>query len=237
MFCKSLLAGESVTLKYNLTGSGNYFPYYTGDSDLPGIFPEIVQQILNTANIQGEHVVLPAKRTVKSLITGKIDFDIISTAWLSKQERDNSLFVYSDPLFQMSEYLVSLPKHTQKWQNLAAINGKNVGTVMGYYYYDDNEFSRVDFPSEKELLQALQRKRVEVIIISELSALYWSKELGVQVALGAGHSNGFLRIRILRRYRHLLPKINRAIKQLHQDDSITNIEQKYLGIINKIPTL
>ncbi|MDN3379029.1 MULTISPECIES: transporter substrate-binding domain-containing protein [unclassified Pseudoalteromonas] len=237
MFCKSLLAGESVTLKYNLTGSGNYFPYYTGDSDLPGIFPEIVQQILNTANIQGEHVVLPAKRTVKSLITGKIDFDIISTAWLSKQERDNPLFVYSEPLFQMSEYLVSLPKHAKKWQSLAAINGNNVGTVMGYYYYDDDEFSRMDFPSEKELILALQRQRLEVVIISELSALFWSRELGVQVALGAAHSDGFLRIRILHKYHHLLPQINQAIKQLHQEGTISSIEQKYIDIINKIPTL
>lgn len=236
MFCKPLFADEPTILKYNLTGSGNFFPYYTGVPELPGIFPEIVEHILDTANIQGEHIVLPAKRTVKSLTTSKIDFDIISTAWLSKQERNSPLFVYSTPLFQMSEYLAFLPEHSIKWQALAAIKEKDVGTVMGYYYHNDNEFNRVDFPSEKELIQALHRQRVEVIIISELSALYWSKKLDVNVELGARHSNGFLRIRILSKYRHLLPQINQAIKQLHQEELIRKIEQKYIGKINKIPT-
>ncbi len=236
-FCKPLFADDAVTLKYNLTGSGNFYPYYTGDSDLPGIFPEIVEQILATANIQGQHVVLPARRTVKSLTTSQIDFDIISTAWLSKNERNNPLFVYSAPLFKMSEYLVSLPEHTDKWQTLAAIKGKNVGTVRGYYYHNDDEFNRVDFPSEKELIQALTRQRIEVVIISELSALYWSNELAVKVKLGALHSDGFLRIRILQKYRHLLPQINQAIKQLHQTGGLNKIEQKYRDEISKIPTL
>jgi len=55
-----------------------------------------------------QHIELPAKRTVKYLHQGDIDFDVLSPEWLSQAEKQNPQFIYSDTLFVIEEYLVSL---------------------------------------------------------------------------------------------------------------------------------
>ncbi|MFP5303752.1 transporter substrate-binding domain-containing protein, partial [Cobetia sp. SIMBA_158] len=82
-------------------------------------------------------------------------------------ERNNTKYVFSDPLITVTEMLVTLPENTKKWQHVSNIEGKNVGTVLGYYYHNADTFKRVDFPSEKELIEALVRKRVDVAIIGD----------------------------------------------------------------------
>lgn len=65
-------------LKYSLSGSGSFYPYFTHSEDAPGILPEMVEAILVKANIKGENLLLPAKRTNFYLEKQQIDFDIIS---------------------------------------------------------------------------------------------------------------------------------------------------------------
>ena len=132
-----------------------------------------------------KHVELPAKRTVKYLHLGHIDFDVISLEWLSQAEKQNPQFIYSDTLFTVDEYLVSLKNNVTNWQQLEAIKNQPVGTVLGYYYYDDNHFKRVDFSSEKQLIQALKLQRVEVVIIDKLPALYWAQAFNADISFGA----------------------------------------------------
>ena len=97
----------------NVTGSGNYYPYYIDNKSNPGIL-QIIKQVMLLADIQVQHVEL--KRTVKYLHQGHIDFDVISPEWLSQTEKQNPQFSYSNTLFAVEEYLVSL-KSVAQWQN------------------------------------------------------------------------------------------------------------------------
>lgn len=230
----STLATEKQnTLKYNISSSGSHYPYYTNNPDHPGVLPEIIEKVLVDANISAYHEPLPTKRITKYLNEGIIDFDVISLNWLPQSERNNTMYVFSDPLITVTEMLVTLPENSSKWKNISNLTGKNVGTVLGYYYHSDDSFNRVDFPSEKELMEALVRKRVDVAIISKLPALYWSQQLNLSMGFGAQYSHGFLRIRLLSKHKHLLPVINKTIKNLHGNGYITNAAKKYM---QDIPT-
>ena len=224
-------AKQLPVLKYNVTGSGNFYPYYINNRRNPGILPEVIAQILARANIKAKHIELPAKRTVKYLHLGNIDFDVISRAWLSEQEQKSDLFSYSENLFAIEEYLVSLEENIQNWQQLSHLNKQPVGTVLGYYYYDDTRFKRVDFHSEKELIKALKMNRIEVIIIDKLSAKYWANQLDASIAFGARHSNGYLQIRLRSEHQAMLPVINDAIRSLKKDGTIDAIISKYTKTI------
>ncbi|KTF11116.1 substrate-binding periplasmic protein [Pseudoalteromonas sp. H103] len=219
---------NSTPLKYNISASGSHYPYYTNDPKKPGVLPEIIEKVLDDANITASHINLPTKRITKYLQDEIIDFDVISLEWLPKNERNDSRYVFSEPLIYATEMIVTLPKNAHNWQSTNSLRGKNIGTVLGYYYYDDNTFERVDFPSEKELMTALSRNRVEAALVGKLTALYWAKQLGMRIAFGAQHSHGFLSIRLLSKHKNLLPKINQAIKNLHSQGYIKNIEDKYL---------
>ncbi|OHU96145.1 substrate-binding periplasmic protein [Pseudoalteromonas byunsanensis] len=228
-FLSSLNANTNTQLTYSVSGSGNYYPYYTHDPQHPGILPEVVTAILNTANIEGTNLLLPAKRTVLYLETGKIDFDLISPSWLNKQQRDDPRFIFSDAILSVDEYIVS----TKKLASVPQLKGAEIGTVRGYYYHDDDHYERVDFNSEKELLQALARGRVELAIIGDLPAIYWAKELDIPIYLNSLHSQGEMHMRLQAKHEKLLPIINQAIETLHQQAFFKNITQRY---VQSIPT-
>lgn len=219
---------STTVLKYSVSGSGNHYPYYTNETEKPGILAEIVSEVLLQAKIQGISIEQPAKRTVHYLHSGLIDFDTISPDWLNGDEKQDERFVFSAPLIRVNEYVVTLPNFTSPERLLEA---KPVGTIRGYYYHDDAHFERVDFASEKELVQALQMARVDRIIIGELPALYWANQLGVKIELKELHTSGFVHIRLLAKHRALLPKLNAAIATLKAQGRFAEIENQYLSFV------
>ncbi|TMN45426.1 transporter substrate-binding domain-containing protein [Pseudoalteromonas sp. S2755] len=212
-------------LKYSLSGSGSFYPYFTHSEDAPGILPEVVEAILVKAKIRGENLLLPAKRTNFYLEKQQIDFDIISPGWLNEQQKQDDRFIYSDSILPIKEYIVT----RQSQPPVLTLSGIEVGTVRGYYYHDDQIFERVDFASEKDLLQALTLRRIEHIIIGDLPALYWSEQLGITFSFNRLHSEGMLQLRLLAKHKGLLKRINQAIAQLKHSGEIEKIAQQYIS--------
>ncbi|MCO7189462.1 MULTISPECIES: transporter substrate-binding domain-containing protein [unclassified Pseudoalteromonas] len=212
------------TLKYSISGSGTFYPYFTNDPHHPGILPDLVARILAQASVQGENIVLPAKRTNRYLASGKIDFDLISPAWLNSSQRTDPRFVFSEAILPIREYVITRTPVGP----LTSLSGQMVGTVRGYYYHDDDVFTRVDFESERALLQALNKGRVELAIVGDLPAKYWSEQDKVNLHFNQLHSQGLLHIRLRAEHAHLLPRLNRAILTLQRSGQIARIETYYL---------
>ncbi|WP_125716747.1 substrate-binding periplasmic protein [Pseudoalteromonas rubra] len=216
---------HTVTLKYSISGSGTFYPYFTNDPQHPGILPDLVAKILAQSALQGENIVLPAKRTNRYLASGKIDFDLISPAWLKAAQRSDPRFVFSQAILGIREYVVT----RTPTEPLRALSGLTVGTVRGYYYHDDDDFTRVDFESERALLQALNKGRVDRVIIGDLPARYWSEQDNVTLHFNQLHSHGTLHIRLRAEHTHLLPELNRAIETLRGSGQIAQVEAYYLA--------
>ncbi|PIW59437.1 transporter substrate-binding domain-containing protein [Shewanella sp. CG12_big_fil_rev_8_21_14_0_65_47_15] len=217
----------AVPLKYNITGSYSWYPYFIGDQpQAPGMITELIPMILSLANIEGEILSLPPKRTNNALETGLLDFDVVSPSWFEKQAFGPQ-FVQSAPIMQITEYVVTLPENVKQYDSIDQIKGKAIGTVRGYLYHNDKEFIRVDFTSEQELIKALNKHRIDAIIVGNYPALYWSSKLGVPVGLAAIHSNGELVLRLRKEHAELLPAINQAITTLKANGKIDEIIKKY----------
>ena len=215
-------AGQAV-LHYDPSGSSQWFPYYIVNDDNPGVLGELIPAILQQANIKGVQTIFPPKRTIEALNNGDIDFDIISPSWFPNKDV-GAQFVLSKSLFVVKEHYVHLGS-TQF--NSADVKKESIGTVRGYYYHNDGKFSRRDFISEKKLIIALHKGRINYAIIGDLPALYWSKTLGVKIALGPIHSSGLLHIRLRKDKIALLPMINKAIDALMVSGEIQQKIYKY----------
>lgn len=228
-FCllfSSQLIAETV-LKYNVNGSSSWVPYYVPNQpEHPGILGELVPQILIQAKIDSEKHNYPPKRTNQALDSGLLDFDFVSPSWFPNKDMGDK-FVTSDPIIEIQENIITLKENANTWANIASIKGQVIGTVRGYLYHDDNVFTRFDFTSERELIKALHKKRINAAISGDLPALYWSKQLNLPITLATVHSDGVLVMRLRKEHKGLLPRINAAIATLKANGTIKTITDKY----------
>lgn len=230
-FCCSLLADSvPASLKYDLSASNGLIPYYNNNPDLPGIYPEFIQLVLQEANIKGVEIALPSKRTQVALARGELDFDIISPSWFPNHQIPKG-YVLSTAILSVTEHLIFLPEKASLWSTIDAIKHHPVGTVRGYFYHNDYLFERVDLTSEKELIIALEKQRIEVAISGDLPTLYWSKQLNIPIELGPVHSKGFTHIRLRDEHADLLPALNQAIIKLQQQGVLDVIVQRYMQMV------
>lgn len=219
-------ASATTELKYNPAGSGSWVPYYFEQGPDAGLVVDLVNAIFAHTNIKLTTVESPAMRTLQALHAGKIDFEIASPSWFDSAQ-DDQQFVFSDPFLAITERLVYVGEELSLWQQLSEVYGRQVGTVRGYYYHDAALFERVDFPSERELVVALSKGRINVAIIGDAPAAYWAKQLGVTIHFGAIHSAGQLAIRIRKDKAKLLPAINSGIAQVLASEQYQQTLQRY----------
>jgi polar amino acid transport system substrate-binding protein len=218
---------QKTVLRYNISASNSWYPYYIAKApERPGILGELIPQILSLAEIASEVHHFPPKRTNQALDSGLLDFDVVSPSWFETGEVGDN-FMLSAPIMTIVEYIVVLEKNKSLWSISENIKGRSIGTVMGYAYHDDDNYTRVDFKSERELIMALHKERVEAIISGELTALFWAKELNLPISLAIEHSSGDLVIRLRKEHNSLLPSINSAIQTLKQSGEIQRVIDKY----------
>ena len=122
---------------------------FINDKNNPGILPEVTEEILKAANIKGVKLSFPPLRTILALKHSEIDFDLINLNWLTSKDREGD-FVYSEHIIRIKEYIVTLKDAplNDSLLNEAISLRENIGTVRGYYYHDDDKFTRIDFSSE-----------------------------------------------------------------------------------------
>lgn len=214
-------------LRYSVDSQSAWVPYSnSSDKTYPGIFRELSELILVHAGIKPIPVDVPTKRAIKLLQAGQIDFDWVNPGWFPDGDVGKDLIV-SDPIFTMTEWVVTLPEHKDKFSELADIHDQVIGTIRGFYYFDDAEFVRMDFSSEEALVKGLIINRFEAAILEEMTAVYWASKLDVELSFAVVHTSGNMVWRIHQKNAHLLPKINAAIAKLRSKGKIESIFKRY----------
>ncbi len=227
IICFFSMNSAATILKYNVNGSSSWVPYYIPEQvENSGILGELVPQILSMAEIKVEKHNFPPKRTNQALEKGLLDFDFVSPSWFPKGDM-GELFIQSEPILNIQENIITLKQNKSQWADITMIEGEPIGTVRGYLYHDDDAFTRVDFGSEKQLIKALHKQRVQAAISGDLPALYWAKKLSMPIALASVHSRGVLVMRLRKEHSEMMPQINRAIAQLKTDGTIQALVDKY----------
>lgn len=224
---------SSRALHFDLGENAGWVPYKTGKTiDQDGILAELVVLIEEYSDITFEAVNWPMKREKFALIKGIVDFDFICTAWFPGGTYGRN-FVISEPLFEINEYVITLKGNKHLFPALDSIDTKPIGTIAGYFYFDDYKFTRVDFHNEEGLIKALKYKRVNAVILEHESAKHWADIHNVDIEIAAPHTTGNLLIRINKAEQNRLPAINAAIKKIKQTGQLKEILDKY-GVEAKI---
>tara|TARA_R110000737_G_scaffold66431_3_gene94453 strand:+ start:615 stop:1379 length:765 start_codon:yes stop_codon:yes gene_type:complete len=224
---------KPASLSFDLGENNGWAPYRTGKTqEQAGILAELTILLQLYTDIEFEAVNWPAKRSEFALKNGIVDFDFICTSWFGEGNY-GSQFVISEPLFEIREYVVTLKHNKQLFPNLDSIHAQAIGTIAGYFYFDDNEFIRADFRDENNLMQALKYHRVKAVILEHETAKHWAKVHDIEIALATPHTRGKLLIRLNKAKKSLMPAINLAIKKIKQTGQLQMLLDKY-GVEAKI---
>ena len=224
-----ILAIAQPALRYDVVGKTNWAPYFTQNKEHPGIIVEIIERVLAEADIPLQPVQPGEYTTPNAIEQDEVDIDIISPSWF----KDNQIpeeFIISARIIPIAEYIVYRPGDGHKWPDRKALHDRHVGVVREYRYHDEKNYIRDEFPSERDLLFALNNKKTDVAIIGELPLYYWSNSLGINLERGPLHSRGYLHIRINKAYVDYLKRINRAIAVLKQSGEIDRIFEAYHSV-------
>lgn len=224
---------EKPTLYFDLGTEDGWVPYRTGDMEgEQGILADLVVLLESYSTINFESVHLPMRRAERALIQGLVDFDFICREWLPNGDIGDA-FIASDSLFEINEYVITLKGNSDAYATLDDIHGKNIGTIGGYFYFDDDKFTRVDFLDENQLIRGLKHGRFEAIILEGETAKHWAKVNEVEIAFAVLHSKGHLLMRLNKRNSALLADINSTITRVKESGELTKILNNH-GVVTKL---
>ena len=214
---------NDTTLYFDLGSEDGWVPYRTGDEiGEQGVLADLAQLLEMYSTINFTSVNLPMRRAERALIDGIVDFDFICREWFPNGEIGEQ-FVASDQLFEVNEYVVTLKGNSELFPTLAHIHGKRIGTIGGYFYFDDAKFTRVDFLDENKLIKGLKHGRFQAIILEGETAKHWARLNSVEIAFAALHSKGHLVIRLNKKHKALVPEINATIARIKESGELSKI--------------
>jgi ABC-type amino acid transport substrate-binding protein len=214
-------------LYFDIDSDGGWVPILTAaQPDSSGIMTEITEAIQRHSNIEFVPIKLPQKRAEIALTVGSVDFDFICLEWLKTPEV-GSEYVISDPFFELKESFITLKKNVPLFPTRESLHNKHVGTIAGYFYFDDDTFIRTDFLDENNLILGLKHERFDVIILEQETAKHWAKVNDVDIGFAVLHSKGNFLMRLRKKHQGLLPSINQAIKQIKASGELQAILDKH----------
>jgi polar amino acid transport system substrate-binding protein len=223
---------DSYYLKFSTTASKERFPFtigIDGDQDRTLLF-EAISMILNETPYTPKRFDIAATSRLDALKAGAIDFITFSPSWLPKgQALPNTIF--SDPLYPISDSVVCQGEYVDKVKTLEQLHRGEVGTVLGYRYFDEDQLQRRDYPSESALLNALHNKKVDCAILGTLNFRAYNKKHSTTLAESFIHSTGAYHLLIREELKDILNDINNAIKSKRESGELDALMQDYIAKI------
>ena len=229
-------AQEQTVLIYNVGLEGGWIPYQqSAEHGKDGVFKQVMDAVGRKSGILIKNIALPPKRADRALKDGLLDFDFNVLEWMPNGDYGHEHYVLSDALFPVTEFIVTIDTNSHLFSERDDYYGKPIGTVAGYFYFDDDKFTRVDFLRENLLMQGLKRGRFDAIIMEKESARYWADIHNMKIAFPVQHTEGAVRVRLRKQKSALIPKINQGIKAITQSGELEAILLQH-GIVDALPT-
>ncbi len=164
-----------------------WVPYiYEQDGELQGIDYEVTQQVLRQLGYQLEWELMPWKRAMLSVESGRADaiLDILATP-----ERRRQLIFPSEHLSHNDSVLFYARKHPHPYADLQSLRGLTVGVAPGYSYGNPDflaadYFTREPAPTNEANLLKLLNQRIDLALIDRRAGLHERQRLGLQEQIG-----------------------------------------------------
>jgi len=204
-----------------------------GKQKISGIFADLFTRIGEITGDKFIMVKMPAARGIKEFNLGRVDIEPgISPNWRSYAREPG---IYSISYGSVKEVIIFRSGDEFEVKKPEDLFGKTVGVVRGFTYprfeeaFALGDIERVFNTSEELLIKQLKAKRIDQIFASKASIEYMKKREPAlsDLVIGDVVSSVEVMMRIHPTKLELLPKINKALKQMIDDKSIENIFAKY----------
>ena len=147
-----------------------------------GVFIDILEAVLQQANLKPRYQVLPFKRCLVDLKTGKADLFI---GLFYRPERE-AYVIYLKPTIAPSVTKVfylnkDRAQHIQKWEDLYRLK---IGIRDGYKHHPDfdadQRIKKIGVTTEEQSFHMLALKRIDAVLITEETGVYIIDKLGYE---------------------------------------------------------
>ncbi len=233
-------SAAAAAYKVGLAETG-YVPFSFPKDDLRvGIFMEVLQAVGKLTGDTFEPVFAPTVRLKALFEQGKIDIECgISPEWRKDQEAisaySHSFTTVDDViLYRQGEKPAESPlKGPKILKKGGRAKAKKVGTVRGYYYpkledaFKGGALVRENADNEGQLVQMLQRHRVDFMLIGLVVARYYMK-LNPHHDFAIGEVIGSVPVmfRVLKSKSELLKRFDPALDRLSKSGELDRIFSK-----------
>ncbi|XQW83640.1 substrate-binding periplasmic protein [Thalassotalea piscium] len=224
MLSKSCFSGELIQLAVESS-----WPPYSNEKG-SGISNDIVKKAFASVDIDVEFIVVPYARALYMAETGKVDGVFNVTKQKSTLEKFNFGEV---PILQAS---ASFYFHQSSSMNPLSADdiptGSSVAVIIGYEYGDTYEKNKVRFnevrvSNQEQIIQLLQKQRVDLAIMFDEVANYTFAEMGKKPdKIKRGHINHISQIYVAFSKKK---KLDRIIKLF--DKGLLNIKSSTVGFL------
>jgi polar amino acid transport system substrate-binding protein len=178
-------------------------------------------------------VAMPAARAIREFDLGNVDIEPgISPIWRSYAEDQG---IYSISYGSVEEVIAFRSNERFDVKTPKDLFGRRVGVVRGFTYpwfeeaFDSGKIKRVLNKSENLLIKQLFAKHIDQIFISKTSIEYIKKNDPTfhEITIGDVVSSVEVMMRVHPNKSELLPRLNKALKQMIDDKSIEEIIARY----------
>ena len=216
-------------------GCNNTEPYalLEGEQLVGGIIKDMMDELAKELGREVRYMDVPRKRIEPYLLSGKLHIcPIFNPAW----GKDSAQYDWSIPLFQESNLFVVSAKRAFPVKTFDDLNGKRLGTILGYCYpglmekFDRQEIKRDDVTSLEQNFKKLEAGRIDCLIDSNILIDYYLKKHDAYdkfVIAEKVASTHDIQSMFSKQIPISIDRINAAFQQLKESGKIAEILDKY----------
>ncbi len=231
---------EEVEIKQlHFAEESNWPPFTPNKQGLAteGLSLSLMQEIFSRLGIEVEVELFPQKRMLSLLKKGKKDGATV----ISKNANRQKFLEYTDPIFIKKGviYFLAERKPPIEWENFGDLKGLRIGLVSGHNYGDEfNQAVKKYNLSIQHVTRIEQNfdkligRRIDAFLCVELTAkqfLHDPKYSGkISQASKSYYSKGYhIGFSKKSNARHLIPRVNKVIREMKKDGSLGKIISQY----------
>lgn len=233
MFTIFPCVGYAETFRVMLYGE-SFPPYFYAQGDKrTGIIKDLCSAIGEITGDRFEYVYAPFLRAQRMFDLGQVDMEVMVSPVWRKDFKNPGMF--SIPHSKLVEVSMHREGAAFEVRSAADLSGKVLGIVRGYKYDGFDEAIRqgkiqiLEKNTERELLDVLAAGRIDVVFLNLQLGLYWlaQEKRFDNLVIGNIVHDDYAHIRVRPEFEKILPRLNKAIKQLLESGVIDRIYAKY----------
>jgi len=227
-------SSQDKIIKVGATPDG--FPHtYKEDGEIKGFIVDVFQAIFEKMDYEVEWVLTDWNGVLANLQSGKVDTAINFAATKERAEEYN----FTDPYYS-SKAVVATAKDNPKIQSLDDLEGKQLASIMGTNFenvlkenYPEENYELIIYESNDVVLTDVASGKVDGFIYGreQLLAQINQKDIPLQiVGEPFGDQPVALPFQKTKENGELILEINKAIDELKEDGTFSEISIKWFGV-------